>query len=219
MSATPDLSHHQLFQSHLVNCNICRKYDSAEIIETQKDSGVWNTKTTPTVNRRLCPVGLKLLEEARKEDPDKNPFKPAFFPFVAKMYQHIEGEIKGKWEACMVVDRSISAPQGYQKLDKESGEVHWRTSTARVVGYEVETDDGRRHYCNEKQIRKIKPQKIVAPVKDVHSLNLGKSVASPSSALTLKLQSSSKVERFTENKDVAGSIPASGAKFTLHLGG
>lgn len=216
MGSIPNLSAHQLFQSHLVNCDICRKYDSAEIIETQPDSGVWNVHVKETSKRRLCPVGLVLLEAARKEDPDKNPFKLAFFPFVPKMFQKIEGLVRGNWTICKVVDKSIAAAQPYQQKDKATGEYHWRTSSSRAVGYEVETEDGRRFYCNEKQIRKIKPSKIAATKPSIS----GSSKASPSSISTLKLfQSGRLVMQQPVKLSNVGSNPTSGAKFKLNLRG
>src|SRR6266851_88983 len=95
MSATPYLTAHQLFGSHLVNCQICNKYEYASIKEVKE--GVYEPHTKTATKRYLCAVGLVLLERVRKEDPTTNPFKKRFFPFVGKMYEIVEAKIKGQW--------------------------------------------------------------------------------------------------------------------------
>lgn len=115
----PTLSKHQLFQSHLVNCDICRKYESAGIAEVSE--GVWQSTVREVANRRMCPVGVKLFNEALKEEPNKSPFRPKSFPYVAKMYETVRFRHTGsiEWIQGKVIDRSIGANQ-------------------RVMGYEVE---------------------------------------------------------------------------------
>lgn len=123
MSSFPTLSKHQLFQSHLVNCDICRKYESAsvELSDIEGFGKSFEVKTKPQVNRRMCPVGVKLFNEALKEDPSKSPFRPKSFPYVAKIYEVVKFRPTGtiEWIQGKVIDRSLG-------------------DNGRVMGYEVQ---------------------------------------------------------------------------------
>lgn len=120
----PNLTKHQLFQSHLVNCQICSKYEYASVTVNDQMEGFgkgWEIKTKVKVNRRMCKVGVKLFNEALKEDPSKSPFRPKSFPYVAKIFERVRFRPKGKieWIQGNVIDRSIG-------------------SNGQVIGYEVE---------------------------------------------------------------------------------
>lgn len=99
----------------------------------------------------MCPVGLKLYAEAKKE-PEKA-YKPKSFPFVAKLYERIKGSVGNEWVECVVVDRSIAAAG--RIIPGSNG---YRAKTSGVIGYEVETDDKERHYVNSGQIQPLKPR-------------------------------------------------------------
>lgn len=123
----PSLNYHQLFRSHLVNCDICRKYESASITfreDVSFGSGEgkgWEVNTKAKINRRMCRVGIILFNKALKEDPHKSPFRPKSFPYVAKIYEKVRFRPRGslEWRQGNVIDRS---------LDQHG----------RVMGYEVE---------------------------------------------------------------------------------
>jgi hypothetical protein len=163
MSQTPILTAHAFFHSHLVNCNICKKS------VTEKGRGVWNVSTKAAEQHRLCPVGVILLANAIKEDPNANPFKPQSFPFVAKLYERILALVENVWQEARVIDRSISAAHQYEKLDEETGLLHWRTAAPQVIGYEVEAK-GKRYYVNRHNIKKLQSSSAVERGKP--SLNL-----------------------------------------------
>lgn len=108
----------------MVNCQICSKYESASVTVNDQMDGFgkgWEVKTTAKINRRMCRIGIKLFNEALKENPTKSPFRPKSFPYVAKMYEKVKFRPTGsvEWLQGTVVDRSIGANQ-------------------RVMGYEIE---------------------------------------------------------------------------------
>lgn len=143
MSTTPGLTKHQLFQSHLVNCQICQRYPDAKVVEI--DKGRYDVETgkkssyTGKKRHQLCPVGVKLLAEALAEDNTKNPFKPTHFPFVPKMHEKVLAHnIKtNEWIEGKVIDKSLSA-------------------TGQPMGYEIEVREGERFYANRFNVRRLK---------------------------------------------------------------
>lgn len=121
----PNLNYHQLFRSHIVNCNVCKKYDSASITfreDVSFGSGEgkgWEVNTKTKVNRRMCAVGVILFNKALKEDPTKSPWRPKSFPYVAKMYERVRFRPRGslEWQLGNVIDRSLDQhgrPMGYE---------------------------------------------------------------------------------------------------------
>lgn len=131
MSATMELTPWQALKSHQVNCA----------------KGCTRKKV-------VCIVGRILLARAMKE-PEKSQ-KPKSFPFVAKLYERIAVNINGQWTEAVVKDRSIQNPEMYEKTDWETGTTTWRTAGAKVVGYEVETDDKVRHYVRPYQTKSLR---------------------------------------------------------------
>jgi hypothetical protein len=112
----------------------------------------------------MCKVGMLLYIRAKEEGLEKPSMRPKSFPFVAKMYERIFGHIDNIWVECVVHDRSISA------AGRMIGT--YRAKTQAVTGYEVETDDGVRHYLNSKQIKPLKP-KVRKERQDIVSPTLG----------------------------------------------
>src|SRR5258707_862253 len=120
MGQTPILSPVQMFQSHVVSCTQGCKWEYKEITRIEV----------------RCPVGKLLLERAKKEEPETNPFKPRFFPFVPKMFEKILAKVKGQWIEARVIDKSVAA-------------------NGRSVGYECETSGGNRFYVNRYHVKRI----------------------------------------------------------------
>jgi hypothetical protein len=106
VSPAPELTAHQKFDSHMVNCRRCKevitKHASVTLISKIVD---W-----------LCPVGQKLYKIMMQEDP-RAKSRPMNFPFIPKMYETVVVMHKGKYLMGKVVDKSISAsgsPMGYE---------------------------------------------------------------------------------------------------------
>jgi hypothetical protein len=222
MSTTPILNPHQMLQSHLVNCNICKKFSHTTIVDRKEVDGRpgrwFDTTTHEKRHRMLCPVGLRLLELARKDDPNKVPGKSNMvWPFVAKLYERIEARIKGQWVECRVMDKSISARFYYQK-EGEDGKLHHRTGAEKIIGYEVETNTGKRAYVNTGDVRRCPSPKPggIASIGDIVTPPLG---FQPGKKLALILRDSSTVEPGDSTFETTGSTPVPSTKFTLHLGG
>jgi hypothetical protein len=208
MSTTPNLNPHQMLQSHLVNCNICKKFSHSTIVDRDLGDGrKWfDTTTHENKNRMLCPVGLRLLELARKDDPNKVPsLNRTAWPFVAKLYQRIEVRVRGRWIEARVMDRSISARHYYEKKG-EDGKLHHRTGAEKVVGYEVEADNGRRYFVNPGNIRKL-------PNTPITSVSVRGNVIQP----PLGFNPGEKLRLVL--RDVPVEVPSTPGRLTLHLGG
>lgn len=134
MSAAIELDAWQKVRSHQVNCS----------------HGC-------TRKRVVCKVGKILLARALAE-PEKS-IRPKSFPFVAKLFERIGVRIDGKWTEAVVRDRSIQSPEMYQRTDYETGTTTWRTAAAKIVGYEVETDDKVRHYVRPFEIKSLREKR------------------------------------------------------------
>lgn len=138
MSATTELNPWQKLHSHIVSCNKGCVRNKKKVIH-------------------LCRIGSIYLSEALKE-PDKKK-KPMSFPFVAKLYERI-GTPFGE---ARVVDRSIQERHMYQPENWKTGELgKWRTAQATIIGYEIETDDGARHYVRPHQIKSLRKREFAA---------------------------------------------------------
>lgn len=148
MSATLELSAWQKFHSHVVNCSSCKR-DKKKIV-------------------KLCKVGALLYARANAEPEASG--KPMSFPFVAKLYERV-GTPFGEG---VVVDRSIQSPEWYIKTDFETGTERWRTAGAKIVGYEIETDDRERHYVRPHQIKSLREPRIKAASAQKVELDMGK---------------------------------------------
>ena len=134
MSALTPLSPWNLWRSHLVNCNKC---------------------IAMRLQHKMCPVGLVLWAKAKEAGDEEASKRPMSFPFVAKMFERIKAHIKGEWVEASVRDLRIAA------AGRMIGD--YRAKTQAVTGYEVETDDGERHFVNSKQIQSMRPKKAFTP--------------------------------------------------------
>lgn len=149
LSATPELTAHQLFQSHVVNCQGCYGYFERVEIDDKKK-----------VNQRnLCAVGALLYQRAKAEDANVSSGQKPRFPFVAKMYERVMVNVGGVWQEARVIDLSIRAAHQYEKFDPETGLIHWARAAEKVIGYEVENHKGR-YYVNSDNVMKL-PQPSV----------------------------------------------------------